>query len=196
MAEIAKKERTTLRRRVTRKISEVGPLLQNLDAAELQANLDILKNYEAELICLDGKILTKLREDVSVSEDVLEKLEDECDEYVMRIKVCINQIIVRLNSLSCVAGNVMGGSLQSGGRVDDQPRNKIKLPNLVLPEFWADERKDKLTCKTFFENFEHLLNSYKLNSIELFNLLEKQCQGKAKAMISSLPVVNQTYEQA
>ena len=32
--------------------------------------------------------------------------------------------------------------------------------------------------------------------IEMFSLLEKQCQGRAKAMISSLYVINQTYQQA
>ena len=35
-----------------------------------------------------------------------------------------------------------------------------------------------------------------LNELELFNLLENQCHGRAKAMISSLSVVNQTYKKA
>ena len=41
-----------------------------------------------------------------------------------------------------------------------------------------------------------MLKNYKLNDVEMFNLLEKQCQGRAKAMISSLNVINQTYQQA
>merc|ERR1712105_150962 len=106
----------------------------------------------------------------------------------------MNMITVQLNSLALADDS---GSSSTNGNSRNAPRHsRIKLPVLELPEFWADEHKDRLTCKRFFENFEHLTRSYNLNETERFNLLERQCKGRAKAMISSLNAVNQTYTLA
>jgi hypothetical protein len=85
---------------------------------------------------------------------------------------------------------------RDGPRGVPHGRSRVELPKIQLPEFWADTRHDKFTCKAFFESFENILQQYNLNEIELYNLLEKQCLGRAKAMITSLHVINQTYSKA
>ena len=194
MADSDKSERTILRSRVTRRVNELTNKIPRLPMVELQADLDMLKEFYDNLKILDSKILSKCREDSKVTADQMLIMEDECGDYSRKLKVCMNMITVQLNSLAVASAS---SSVTASGSNGNSPRHsRIKLPVLELPEFWADEHKDKLTCKRFFENFEHLTIPYNLNDTERFNLLERQCKGRAKAMISSLNVVNQTYTLA
>ena len=108
MVEVAKKERTTLHRRVTKKIRELKSSMQNLFRAELQADIDLLKQYEAELKGLDNKILTEYRNNSDFTEEMLEKLEDECDD-LRKTKVCINQTTA-ISNASTSSDSIVGHS--------------------------------------------------------------------------------------
>ena len=188
MGDSEQNQRKTLRSRVTKKVNKLNSTMITLPIEELQADFDILRDFQVSLKELDDLILNKCRADSSVTTEQLEKMEDDCDDYSRKIKVCMNKINVQINSLR--SGSIYGTGAISAGTGSSPNRSKIKLPTLELPEFWADELKDRLTCKRFFENFEHLTLGYDLNETERFNLLEKQCKGRAKAMISSL---NENY---
>ena len=199
MSEVTRKERTSLRRKVTKKVNDVKSNMQSLSVVELKADFDLLNEFQGNLKILDSKILGEQRGDSTVSQEELDDMEDECDDYLRKIKICLNQISVVLNAASMAATasqGQLGLDLSTGESARAPNRSRINLPKIQLPEYWADERKDKLTCKRFFETLEHLLQSYELNDVEMFNLLERQCQGRAKAMISSLHVIKQTYAQA
>ena len=100
MADSLKRERTSLRSRVTRKVNSLISSMNLLPAVELTADLDMLKEFHDNLKVLDRQILEELRLDSSVTPEALEKLEDECDSYLRKLKVCMNGITVKLNSLA------------------------------------------------------------------------------------------------
>ena len=194
MAESKKKERTSLRQLVTKKVNKLVDLMHGLSREELQADIDILNDYENRLKVLDSEILNIESQDPSVTVEDLQSSVDKCEEYTRKIRISVNQMIVLRNAaFSSVSTSHSSGS---GGSVQADNRTRIDLPKIQLPDFWADDRKDTVTCSRFFETFEHLLKQYKLNDVEMFNLLDRQCNGRAKAMITSLNIVNQTYQKA
>ena len=174
-------ERQSLRRRIDKKLLSLADL-SIYTKAQLTAHKEMLIEMMSSVQELDNKILAKQRTDQNLNND-MEDLEDECDAITLNIKVMISEIHIHISSN---AGNADG----------NQSRCSIDLPKLQLPEYFADGNKDVLTCRAFFDNFEHLINKYNLNELEKFNLLDRQCHGRAKAMISSLPVVSQTYSKA
>ena len=184
-----KKQRTSLRRKITRKINSLTVGLDTLSVAELQGDLDLLIDYETELKKIDDDLLSVLRVSDEVTEDYLNEVEDENDEVARRVKVSKNEILIAIEARKLDSNN-------GPNRNSNSSRPKIDLPKINLPEFWADSGKDKITCKRFFSVFENMLTNYGLNDTELFNLLERQCMGRAKALISSLNATNQTYAQA
>ena len=177
-----KRERGTLRARITKAINKVNEKpLNEYSIDELKCELDILDSYHDKVIALDSKILNLARSDEEVSDTELLAMEEECDSYVRNILLLQNQIKSAMKA----------GTINMESAVAN--RGKILLPKLKLPEFSADISKDNLTCSMFFETFESLVQEYKLNETEMFNLLLNQCKDRALTMISSLSVSNQSY---
>ena len=108
MADSEKNQRKTLRNRVTRKVNKINNEMQNMPLDELEADLDILKEFQVDLRKLDDKILNVARADSSVTSDQVEHMEDECDDYIRKIKVCINKISVQMNALRAASHSHTG----------------------------------------------------------------------------------------
>ena len=177
------KERSSYRRRVEKLLFELSDNMGLRSKGELRADHDSLFELSEKIKLLDEKLLAKQRNTESAEMKDIEDHEDECDAFLRRVKVSMNLI-----NIQCSSGNE---NPNNSGVL-----NRIKLPEITLPKFWADSTFDKMTCRAFFESFEHLISQYNLNELESYNLLDKQCEGRAKAMISSLNVVNQTYSKA
>ena len=182
MAE-SEKERTTLRRKVTTRYNLLKNSIDSLGIDDVKIDLTLFKDYLTRLKELDRVIMDKLLSDSSVSQENIYDLDSKCEEYYRKIHFIINKLNFKANS-------------NTNDNTQENKRSKIHLPKLQLPEFSADSTLDKFVCKRFFEVFEHLISQYNLNEIEKFNLLEQQCRGRAKVMISSINVVQQTYNQA
>jgi len=199
--EALKKLRASLRRKITRivNVRREGDV-DEVDLAELEADVQLLVDYELRLREVDSQIMDLLRNDDDVSQENLDGVEDEIDLVARRLKICLNGIHIAINARKLQDNIPIGQNFDQEGNPYQSNRNnnrpKIELPKINLPEFWADDNKDKFTCKKFLENFEHMLQSYNLNDVELYNLLDRQCMGRAKAIISALHVTNQTYARA
>src|SRR5215469_2255973 len=187
-----KKNRKSIRRVCTTSINYLDSNILSLNKVELRAQVEILEAYYDKNSKLDEEIKSLLLQDESVSENEIDKFEDECNKYYLKIKICQNQLKERIEILCRENGGRSGGD-NVGTAVNAQGRNRLNLPNLDLPEFFADQSKDSMTCSNFFKNFELLLAGYNLNEIELYKMLERQCKGRANAMISSIDVCNKNF---
>ncbi len=136
MSDSVKKERKTLRSRCTKLINLVEQNIENLNVNKLKSHIITLDDYLIKLKSLDYLILDDIRADDSVSENDLEKLESECDDYYSELQSCKIFIEDYLKSLS----NDTRMTPMSG--ITSAPSgHRIHLPNINLPEFHADENK-------------------------------------------------------
>ena len=79
-----------LRQLVTRKVNKLVGLMHSLSREELQADIDILKDYESKLMLLDSEILKIHSQDPTISVEDLQSSEEQCEEYIRKIRVSVN----------------------------------------------------------------------------------------------------------
>ena len=133
------RELSTVRRKVTMKYNKLIDDLDYLSEDDLNVELLILNDYLKRLKELDNTIFEKLLADEAVSQDNLDEINDRCEEYYTKIYTLTVKIKSRLGIEDSANQNTNNGS----------KRSKINLPKLQLPEYHADSKIDKFTCKRF-----------------------------------------------
>ena len=189
-----KAERATLRTRATKNLTKLQPnVIDNLDASDLDVNIKKVATYIDNLLKLDTNINAQLR--LTESEGNMVKLESICEDYEDKLRKLHFILKAKLNAYNAVQSQIQPNS-QSMGSAMGINRTKLHLPNIELPIFYADPKKDTLSCRAFIATLELMWNNYQLNSVEKYALLLKQCEKRAKTMVESLTLQNRSYDTA
>ena len=98
-----------------------------------------------------------------------------CDHYFD----LINECLILLNTPS--------------NNTSSPPKSLLKTPVVPLPSFSGNENEDLLR---FLSIFEDTLNKYNLTDSDKLSLLKQQLKGRAKILVDSLEISNQSYVEA
>ena len=106
----------------------------------------------------------------------------------------LDDAILKLESLPTqnLAG-VESSGISVGGNTPSLVQNKLKLPQVPLPEF--SNRKGE-NLRNFFLSFESIIDKHRLSSFEKYVYLSKQLSNAPKILVDSLDIENKLYENA
>ena len=169
------KSRRYIRQRITRTYNQVRDNIESLDDRKIKTLITNLHSFKAELAILDRDIYA------CGEEDDVDNMLDEGEVYEERISEAL-QILENVSTIEFTP-------LDS----HDNNSNKIKLPQIQLPEF-HDYKVQSL--EIFLHSFESIISKHKLSSYEKFIYLKGQLKNSPRALVESLDSDEQSYETA
>ena len=173
--------RKYVRQRITKNYNKVCAELATLSEEDKLLCIDRLESLKKEVNRLDKKIFSLHLKSGMKDEDIEARI-DENEKYEEKIVSSLS----RLRSIT----NVVPPASYASASVT---HNKLKLPQMPLPEFSAD--KDQSLDK-FFHNLESIINKHALSSYEKFVYLRNQLSNSPRVLIDSLDIQEQSYEKA
>src|SRR5215469_1833356 len=94
-----KKNRKSIHRVCTTSINYLDSNNLSLNKVELRGQSEILEAYYDKNSKLDEEIKSLLLQDENVSENEIDKFEDQYNKYYLKIKMCQNQLKERIEIL-------------------------------------------------------------------------------------------------
>ena len=151
----------------------------NFSNIEILATKSKLESYSNDLKNYNKYIQSLIwTEDNTVSYD--NELQG-CDTYFDEIADC-------MASLSVLSAPRAWASLNTG-----VARNFLRSPTAPLPTYEGTDNED---LTRFLSQFEDTLSKFDYPEYDKFLLLKQQLKGRARILIDSLEISNQTYQQA
>ena len=174
------RSRKYLRQRVTRISNIVEGGNVNLTPSKRQSYTEILNSIRHELPLVNREIysITK-EEDDDTDDDQAFDAEEAYEERIIYTLQCLREI--------------ENDHLPLQGNGDPHRFNKLKLPEVNLPEF-SNDKNDNL--ERFFYSFESIIGKHSLSSYEKFVYLKGQLKKAPLTLIESLDIDDQNYPKA
>lgn len=189
---MAKASRKVIRKQISCLMNKFTQhYIDSLDEEDCVVYEKRMQGWLSEIRSADYIVYNELILDDNIDVDAVTAVKEANEEYISKIDRMTEKLKKRKGSLIVP---VFAATVP--GNVNAMKGTKLKLPNVELPEFHADESKDKLTCQVFFNQFESQLTGYNLDQTTLYSLLKSKLKGKALAMVESLSLVNQSYTEA
>ena len=148
----------------------------------------LLLDYKEDLSKFDELIQNlKYNDSVTFDEKELQVEMDTCDEYRCKILECL----AILDSIS--SSRISSNTSLRNNNLTDAARSLLKQPTAPLPKFSGEEGEDLLK---FLREFTLTTSSYSYPDRDLLLLLIQQTSGKAKTLLNSLELDNQSFQEA
>lgn len=195
--ELAKRAKKLVRSETTKLYNILKPdFVKKLDRDTNNYYIDRVDSYLVEINRCDAIIIAPLMEDDTVDDDeILALRTDTDDNYKRKVSIMRSRL---LNNLSTIASSSVQSTTPppSSGTTNPITGAKLKLPQIDLPSYQADNKIDKLTCRKFFDKMESKLKGYNLDEDAKFSVLMTSLGGRALSMVESLEVASQSYSEA
>lgn len=173
------KSRGYIRGQLTKLSNKIDESLISMSHEERCNIKSKLERLSSEIATLDKQI-SAITYDTAVNKDeALDKELADIEVYTDLITKCTNQIALSMFPVA------VSGELNVA--------NKLKLPELPLPEY-SHNSGESLT--NFLTAFESILLKHNLTEYEKFVYLKKQLKKEPLLLISSLEPANQSYTSA
>ena len=183
---LLKNNRKYVRQTVTRKHNQLLENISDLPLQNCKQLLGTFKGFQERLSFLNEKVGTTL---LQIDENYnleIEQLTGE--EYDEKVYDGINMLEQRIT-----VNNPNNGVNNPNSQNAHSSRNKLKLPELPLPNF---SNKEGESLIQFFINFEAIIDKYDLSDFERYIYLEKQLSDEPLILIKSLTGTNRCYTEA
>ena len=181
---ILTRSRGFLRSRATRLINGIGQNVSALSQTVKFDNIEKLTFFKKELDDMNKAIFPLYIKTQVDDVDLRAKIFEE-EKYDDEILACISALRSPPNASD------QGDNTQNQSGFD--PRNRLSLPKIPLPQFSNHETED---IQNFLKSFEYILEKQNLNSFEKFMYLRGQLSGSARAIIESIDMKDRSYESA
>ena len=182
-----RKKRGYIRAQVSRIANSVDQNIDDQDHLVKLNSLSKIQQFSIDLKKLDDEV-SSLMFETSKAENF-----EESEQFTKELEACtkysdiIIDIINKLN-ISIAVGNVSPESNSSQSH-----SNKLRLPEVPLPEFSNGTGE---CLQSFFVKFESIVSQHRLSSYEKFMYLKRQLKNEPLLMIDSLDASSQNYESA
>ena len=180
--------RGKLRGKLTRELKLVEDSFQDFSHDELCMHIEKCKTIRTDLVNFNQQIFA-LRVSLNTSENLLSKEAVEEEKYEDQISLILNQLL-NIHRESSVDDNPINNADTPVVKIAP---NKLKLPNIPLPEF-SNEKGDNI--QKFFRAFEAIINKHNISGYEKFMLLKNQVSNAPRKLIESLDIDQQSYVNA
>ena len=179
--------RAFTRYKVTKLYSNISHEIDNITQSKRKLFIDKLNHLKEELTSFDRQILADLVNS-GVSDDFIQNSCDEAETYEDKIM----EALILLQEQNRNTNDSLRPHI-SFNEQNDRDRNRLKLPQVPLPEFSNGRGQN---FQKFIRGFESIVEKHDLSDYEKFIYLNKQLSGDAKILVESLDVDQQKYNTA
>ena len=183
------RNRGYIRQKITKLGTKVSDEVPNISQSGKSLHLEKCITLKKKIQDLDEEIF-EINISLNTNDIELGQEETIAEAYIE----LLDKTILKLESLHVqnLAG-VEGSGILVGGNNPNLVHNKLKLPQVPLPEF--SNRKGE-NLRHFFVSFESIINKHHLSSYEKYIYLCKQLFDAPKILVDSLDIENRLYENA
>lgn len=193
---VSKSTIQVVRGQISKNYKKLNPFfVDSLTKEKSVAELKKIQIWLLEIQEADAVVLNDALSQSTVDTDAICAMKDKNEEYIEIISIMINRLEERIANLT-VPLLVPGQAATLSGGLAAPARSNFKLPDIPLPEFHADDDKDKISCRVFFDQFEAQLKTHVLEQSVWFSLLKSRLRGKALKLVVALATVKQCYQEA
>ena len=183
------RNRGFIRQRITKLVNKISDEVPNVSHSGKSLHLEKCITLKKKIQDLDEEIFEI---NISLNTNDLELGEEEtrAEAYIEML----DDAILKLESLPTqnLAG-VGSSGISVEGNTPSVVQNKLKLPQVPLPEF--SNRKGE-NLRNFFLSFESIIDKHRLSSFEKYVYLSKQLSNAPKILVDSLDIEDKLYEKA